>query len=173
MTFERPPNKINMAFVPTDPSAAYDVGPETTWTFRGGGAGLHGSPRSYLTILQCLLNGGAIAGGGRLLSTATVDLMFEHHLSNDQQRADLSLSSRVDTDPFTRLMAEPPAVEWGYGGLLQPTPLFSGRGANAMTWSGVAFTYWIIDRQNDLAFMCVFNYVPAEQSTCKTDPFEK
>ncbi|KAI5476758.1 beta-lactamase [Pseudohyphozyma bogoriensis] len=153
MTYQRPSNKINFAFVPADPLAPYTVGPETLFTVHSGGAGLYGSPRSYLKIVQALLNGGVGSSGERILSSATVDTMFQPQLSSDKQREDLGYYAWSTTDAFTRSHETPPPVEWGYGGLIQLEGVEGGRRQNSLTWSGMGRTHWVIDREAGITFL--------------------
>ncbi|GAA6006311.1 hypothetical protein JCM10207_000602 [Rhodosporidiobolus poonsookiae] len=146
------------------------VAPGTPWTrrkatpFTGhhdfGGSGLKGSPRSYLRFLRAILRGGEL-DGARILRPETVDLMFRPHLETNQQRNDLRAFLTPTIDPFTRKAGETfPGQDYGYGGAYYGSSLPSGRGWPAMSWSGMANTYWVIDRGNDVAFVVFTNCLP-------------
>lgn len=119
-----------------------------------GGAGLSGSPRSYLALLRMLLRGGLAPDGvSRILQEATVDRMFAPQLQTDRQRADCAQWTVWGADPFLRKRGAPfPGSDYGYGGLLTGEGYPSGRGRGAMSWSGYANTFWVVDRERDVAF---------------------
>lgn len=103
-----------------------------------GGAGLKGSAPSYLRFIQAILRGGEL-DGARILKQETVDLMFEEHLTTDQQRADFGVFGTNDQEPFTRKAGKPLSdMTFGLGGGLSGKGVASGRGARTLTWSGMA-----------------------------------
>ncbi|BGP37734.1 hypothetical protein JCM10449v2_001656 [Rhodotorula kratochvilovae] len=125
-----------------------------------GGAGLRGPAPSYLRFLRALLRGGEL-DGARILKEETVALMFEDHLVSDKQRADFHAFGVNDQEPFSRKAGKPlPDMSFGLGGGLSGKGLASGRGAKALTWSGMANTYWVIDRERDVAFVVWTNVLP-------------
>ncbi|SCV74512.1 BQ2448_7541 [Microbotryum intermedium] len=82
MSYEPPTNRINMAYDdPLDPSAPWKAGPGATLKANRGGAGLFGSPNSYLKIVRTLL------GDGQPLfqKTETVENMFEDQIAGSEQ----------------------------------------------------------------------------------------
>ncbi|KAK4692082.1 hypothetical protein P7C70_g9205, partial [Phenoliferia sp. Uapishka_3] len=143
-------NKINMAYIPSNPEDPYIVGPGVTWNFKRGfgGHGLVGSPESYLKLVRALLCGGEV-DGKRILAGDTVQQMFLPHLNDAQQ---------AGCDPFTRKRdlaeyeANGPGPQWGLGGALTQVDLPSGRRAGSLNWSGMAATYWVIDPTTEVAF---------------------
>lgn len=100
-----------------------------------GGAGLRGSPRSFLRILRTLLKGEV--DGVRLLSPQALDAMFSPQLSNEAVLQDLATFIGEHCDPFERT-DKVVAKNWGLGGALYQDELESGRAAGSMTWSGLA-----------------------------------
>lgn len=103
-----------------------------------GGAGLNGSPKSYLTILRAILGRGQL-NGVRILKEETVDSMFKPHLKTQQAIDDLKLFSANGSNPFTRAAGVAfPGVDHGYGGLLCGEGNPSGRAKASLTWSGMA-----------------------------------
>lgn len=106
---------------------------------RYGGAGLHGSPASYLKIVRALLRGGALEEeGSRILKKETVELMFESQL-NEVQAAAMQKAEVRGSEPFSRAAGVSLATaNYGLGGMLTGTGLASGRGARSLHWSGMA-----------------------------------
>lgn len=127
-----------------------------------GGSGLFGSAASYLTILRALLRGGLGPDGTtRILKQETVDLMFEPHL-DETQRADLYEFAGWRGDPFSKKRGGAfPGTDWGYGGLLGGEGYPSGRSKGNLSWSGFANTYWVVDREKDVAFVCWTQVIPS------------
>ncbi|GAA5954344.1 hypothetical protein JCM21900_005036 [Sporobolomyces salmonicolor] len=163
MSFTNPPSRISMAHEPSRPGGAYTFGRGKLFTqnVAWGGCGLSGSPKSFLKILWALLRGGEIDGGTRLLEQETIDSMFRNQLTTEQQMSDLREYTKKGIDPWTHKDGKQPGeVAHGYGGVLTGEVLPSGRGKGAMTWSGVANTFWVIDRVNDVAFLIWTNTLP-------------
>ncbi len=127
-----------------------------------GGSGLFGSPASYLKILRALLRGGlAPDGTNRILKQETVDLMFQPHL-NDDQRDGLYEFAGWHGDPFSiKRGGVFPGTDYGYGGLIGGEGVPSGRGKGALSWSGFAGTFWVVDRARDVAFVCWAQVIPS------------
>ncbi|BGP05804.1 hypothetical protein JCM10049v2_001617 [Rhodotorula toruloides] len=163
MSFMPNPQQITMAYAdPSDSSKPHTIGPNPplSETQHFGGAGLKGSPRSYLKILRLLLRGGEL-DGVRLLKKETVDLMFQDQLETDQQRRDLRTWCKENVCPSTRRAAEVSKdMTHGLAGVLTGKDLPTGRGAGAMAWSGLANTHWCIDREKDVAFVVWTNLLP-------------
>ncbi|ORY78387.1 beta-lactamase/transpeptidase-like protein [Leucosporidium creatinivorum] len=123
-----------------------------------GGAGLFGSASSYLTILRALLGDGSL-DGARILAKITVDLMFINNLAQDSPAREQQLQDIAEltlpSDPFALKR-----TAYGYGGWLSGEGYAHGRSETALTWSRMANTYWIVDKENDLAFMVFTNLLP-------------
>lgn len=96
-------------------------------TLHHGGAGLTGSPASYLRLLRMLLGRGTL-DDVRILSPASVDSMFVSRLSTEQANEDVQIYTKSGCDPFTR-EAETldEGAGWGYGRPLSGRELESGR----------------------------------------------
>lgn len=108
-----------------------------------GGHGLFMSGVSYLKILHSLL-----ANDGKLLKPATVDDMFQHHLSPQATAGhQTALASpmghflRVGLDAGTKLGQS-------LGGLLTLQDVDGGYGEGTLTWGGGMTLIWFIDRKN-------------------------
>ncbi|BGP10468.1 hypothetical protein JCM10049v2_006356 [Rhodotorula toruloides] len=157
--------QIDMAFAdPEKPDAPYVFRRPTPYSrqFRYGGAGLKGSAPSYLKLVRALLRGGALEDeSSRILRKETVDLMFKPHLTNEQQRQDLREAEMSGSDPFSRKRGESlEDVSWGLGGMLSGKGLASGRGGGSLHWSGMANTFWVVDREHDVCFVLFSNLQP-------------
>jgi CubicO group peptidase (beta-lactamase class C family) len=110
-----------------------------------GGHGLFMSGASYVKILHSLL-----ANNSKLLRPATVDDMFQHHLS---PAATASLQAalagpkgaffRVGIDPMTKM-------GYGLGGILTFEDVEGWYGERTLTWGGGLTLAWFIDRKNGL-----------------------
>lgn len=167
MSYVANPACVEMAVEPTHPATAYSTRPTdfTHKTHNFGGAGLSGSPSSYLRILRALLCGG-ILDGNRILKPETVDMMFQSQLDTDVQKNDVAAFTQGFLEPFSRRNgAAFPGVSWGLGGALSGKGIPSGRSDGCLTWFGFANTYWVIDKAQDVAFgECDFD-TPYHQKT--------
>ncbi|PTB34701.1 uncharacterized protein TrAFT101_010772 [Trichoderma asperellum] len=118
-----------------------------------GGHGLFMTGLDFTKILHSLL-----ANDGKLLTTATVDEMFQDHLSPDA-RADLHSTLSGPLGPFFK--ADPDVetkMGHGLGGLLTMEDIQSGYGKGTLCWGGAMSLLWFIDRKNDL---CGFGAIQA------------
>ncbi|KAH8694212.1 putative transesterase [Talaromyces proteolyticus] len=114
-----------------------------------GGHGLFMSGASYVKILHSLL-----ANDGKVLKPATVDDMFQHHLSPEataRHQAELvspqkGVFFRVGVDPETKM-------GYGLGGLITLEDVDGWYGERTMSWGGGLTLAWFIDRKNDLCGM--------------------
>ncbi|KAI5476352.1 beta-lactamase [Pseudohyphozyma bogoriensis] len=172
-TFDPPSNLINMAHrsSPPDPSApTLAPGPNFVASpplcYRGGG-GLVGSPSSYLKVLRALLPSYT---GPRLLKPSTIDIMFSPQLDETNDAVplkDLRGFMKSYLDPFSKDLPgeEVKGLNWGLGGALHGEELVSGRRKGALTWAGMANTYWVVDREKDVAFVLFTNVFPFADNT--------
>ncbi|KAJ6445725.1 transesterase (LovD) [Purpureocillium lavendulum] len=110
-----------------------------------GGHGLFMSGEDFAKVLRSLL-----ANDGKLLKPATVDDMFEHHLSPEATAGhQAALASpagvffRVGVDPGTKM-------GHGLGGLLTLEGVDGWYGERTLTWGGGMTLAWFIDRTNGL-----------------------
>ena len=110
-----------------------------------GGSSLSGPVRDYARFAQMLANNGEL-DGVRILSPKTVDLMATNHLPRDveftfAQGEGYGLGVRVVVDPVAA------------GNL--PSPGTFG-------WSGAASTHFIVDRDEELIALMMFQYQPRD-----------
>ena len=110
-----------------------------------GGHGLFMTAPDYVKVLRSLL-----ANDGKILKPATVNDMFEHHLSLEATAShQVALASpfginiRVGTAPDSK-------VGHGLGGLLTLEDVDGWYGERTLTWGGGLTFAWFIDRKNDL-----------------------
>lgn len=110
-----------------------------------GGHGLFMPGADYVKVLHSLL-----ANDGKLLKPATVDDMFEHHLSPEATAGHqaalvgpLGVFFRVGIDPGTK-------VGHGLSGVLLLEDVDGWYGERTLTWGGGLTQTWFIDRKNDL-----------------------
>ncbi|GAA5880756.1 hypothetical protein JCM3774_005700 [Rhodotorula dairenensis] len=162
MSFLDKGKQMPMAFEDaSDPNRPYHIRPNDPMseTQHFGGAGLSGSPRSYLRLLRALLKGGEL-DGARILRKETVDLMFKEQFSTDDQRQAFHRMAQVNFDPSIHKTGETdPATTHGYGGGLHGRSE-TGKSAGTLSWSGMANTYWWVDREKDVAAVVFTNVLP-------------
>ncbi|GAA5890994.1 hypothetical protein JCM8208_003124 [Rhodotorula glutinis] len=160
ISFKANPSQISIAHATEDGKWRFEAPPAMNEKAGFGGAGLKGSAPSWVRLLRALLRGGEL-DGARILKQETVDLMFEEHLTNDQQRADFGVFGTNDQEPFTRKAGKPlPDMTFGLGGGLSGKGVASGRGARTLTWSGMANTYWWVDRERGVCAVVWTNVLP-------------
>lgn len=171
MTFENPTNRVDMATAPPVPSETPDA-PAPRYKFSNmdfprsiawGGAGLTGSPKSYLRVLRCLLLGGIspIDSSKRILRQETVDSMFEPRLEGESIMDSFMPFVTERSDPWSHKSGKQfEGVNHGLGGLLCGEGFPSGRSKGSMAWSGAANAFWVIDRQADVAFVVWSCFIP-------------
>ena len=110
-----------------------------------GGHGLFISGDDFLKVLHSIL-----VNDGKLLKSATVDSMFEHHLSKeatighrDALISPMGVFFRVGIDSETK-------AGHGLGGLLTLEDANKWYGERTLTWGGGLTLTWFIDRKKDL-----------------------
>jgi methyl acetate hydrolase len=95
-----------------------------------GGAGLRGSPASFLKLLRALLRGGEL-DGTRILKAETVDSMYRNQMRPGSQQRSLEEYVRKNIS-FTS------GNGYGLGGALDGPRLACEGVGDELTWSGVA-----------------------------------
>jgi CubicO group peptidase (beta-lactamase class C family) len=116
-----------------------------------GGTSLAGPVLDYARFAQMLVNNGEL-DGVRLLGPKTVDLMAANHLPDD--------------------VTFRPGQGYGLGVRVVVDPAAAGNLTSAGTfgWSGAASTHFIVDREEELIALLMFQYQPREQRV--RDEFE-
>jgi CubicO group peptidase (beta-lactamase class C family) len=110
-----------------------------------GGHGLFMAGDDYVKVLRSLL-----ANDGKLLKPATVDDMFQHHLSPEATAGfeaalagPIGVFFRVGTDPESK-------AGYGLGSLLTLQDVDGWYGNHTLTWGGGLTFTWFIDRKSNL-----------------------
>jgi CubicO group peptidase (beta-lactamase class C family) len=110
-----------------------------------GGSSLSGPVLDYARFAQMLANSGVL-DGVRILSPKTVDLMATNHLPRDVE--------------FSFAQGE----GYGLGVRVVVDPVAAGNLPSAGTfgWSGAASTHFIVDREEELIALMMFQYQPRD-----------
>lgn len=125
-----------------------------------GGAGLRGSARSYMRILQALLRHGEL-DGHRILEPRSVERMFTPLLKDEPLRA-ANAFLRLHTDPFSRNeltgrqegeSSVATRKNWSVAGAYYEQALESGRNEGAMAWMSTNNLFYVLDPRADLCFV--------------------
>lgn len=132
-----------------------------------GGAGMRGSPRSYMRILRALLRRGEL-DGARILSPESVDIFTSPLIENEDVLKSVQTGLRYHMDPYSRHpqsgwvegeLSTETRKNWGGGGAYYHDTLESGRQGGSMTWSGAANLYWVLDPKSDKCFIIWCNTI--------------
>ena len=109
--------------------------------FYAGGAGLHGTPVDYLTLLRMLLNDGQLKGV-KLLKPETVQLMRQNHIGNIQAG-----QLKTSIPGFSNDLDFWPGMQqrWGLSFLINTEQTPQGRSAGSITWAGLGNCYYWVD----------------------------
>ena len=111
-----------------------------------GGHGAYATMQDYLKIQRSLL-----ANDGKLLKPETVETMFTPQLS-PESKAGLKAWRKSPYGAFA-IGENDPGIEadWGLGGILFLEDDRGRRKKGTLNWGGVSNTFWLIDREADLA----------------------
>ena len=132
-----------------------DLPPAPDWW--AGGHGLFGTAGAYARLLQALLRGGEL-DGARILSEASVDLMFTDSLNGVPMPAE-GIKSAVpelvnDVPPF------PLPESWGLGLHLVLADVPGMRRAGTGDWAGIFNTYYWLDRSTGISGLLLTQVLP-------------
>jgi len=130
--------------------------PPSAPEFQAGGHGIYATPRDYLRFTRALLRGGEL-DGARILAPETFALMAQN------QVGDLAAGVVHSVLPQMALEIPPPPgidFRWGLGFLINLQSLPTGRSAGSLSWSGVANTYFWIDRTRHLTGVVMMQILP-------------
>lgn len=143
MNFKNPSSRVNVAVAagglsrePDVPAYTFEEGRQFSQNISWGGAGLTGSPKSYLKILRMLLNGGQSPEGKQVLKKETVDMMFEPRLEGNCLETFVPVVSQGNEPWSHKAKKQFPGVNYGLGGTLCGEGIPSGRSKGSLTWSG-------------------------------------
>ncbi|MEX2235583.1 MAG: serine hydrolase domain-containing protein [Cyclobacteriaceae bacterium] len=125
-------------------------------TYFSGGGGLFGSPKDYLTFLECLLNGGKYSGG-QLLKSETVEMMFKNHLP-DKMSIDYELPG--DTLPGNAGGYLDESDKFGLAWAIEDNDDEKIRPKGTAYWAGAANSYYSVDNKNGVAIVYFNQFFP-------------
>ncbi|GAA5949033.1 hypothetical protein JCM3765_003988 [Sporobolomyces pararoseus] len=174
LTFTNPSSRVDVATTPEFEDAKlapgspykFDAGRQFSQNISWGGAGLTGSPKSYLKILRMLLNGGKSSTGGQsVLKPETVDLMFSPRLDGELLKSFIPFVSQGNEPWSHKAKKQFEGVNYGLGGTLCGEGIPSGRSKGSLTWSGYANSFWVVDREKDVAFIVWSCLLPHSHSS--------
>jgi CubicO group peptidase (beta-lactamase class C family) len=128
----------------------------TTVTEYNAGGGLYGSPKDYLTFLQCLANNGKY-DGGQLLKPETVEMMFKNQLPEG-----MTLNFGIHEMGLISTMGKFPdqADVHSFGFALEANKDEMIRTNGAGYWAGMANSYYTIDKEKDLMIVYFTQFLP-------------
>ena len=143
MNFKNPSSRVNVAVAagglsrePDVPAYTFEEGRQFSQNISWGGAGLTGSPKSYLKILRMLLNNGLSPEGKQVLKKETVDSMFVPRLEGNCLETFVPVVSQGNEPWSHKAKKQFPGVNYGLGGTLCGEGIPSGRSKGSLTWSG-------------------------------------
>ena len=120
--------------------------------FHMGGGGLYGTASDYLAFTRMFVNGGA-----PVLKPSTVALMAENHIGSldvpSMESTALGISKHIDFFPGM-------TKKWGISFLINTEITPTGRSAGSLSWSGVANTYFWIDRARGVSGVFLSQVLP-------------
>lgn len=111
-----------------------------------GGHGGYANLGEYIKVLRSLL-----ANDGQLLKTETVETMFTPQLSPESSKALSTVMQGPISALFIGEWKPETEVNWGLGGILLMKDGDGRRKKGSLSWGGVANTFWLVDREADLA----------------------
>ena len=131
--------------IPTEPVAEYNAG-----------GGLFGSPKDYLTFLECIKNNGKYYGG-QILKPETVELMFKNQLPNG-----LTTSYNVTEGGIVDILGGFPdnsdvySLSWAIEN--NEDELIRTKGS--AYWAGIANSYYTLDKDKGIAIVYFTQFLP-------------
>lgn len=112
-----------------------------------GGHGAYASMEDYLKIQRSIL-----ANDGKLLKPATVEQLFTPQLTQESAQA---LNHFLNNSPLAALfigdIGPDTDCNWGLGGILFMNEKPGKWKKGTLSWGGMANTFWLIDREADMA----------------------
>jgi CubicO group peptidase (beta-lactamase class C family) len=120
------------------------------------GGGLFGSPKDYLTFLECLMNDGKYHGG-QILKPETVDLMFKDQLTDD-----LSINWDIPESGLPETMGHFPdeSDTYGLAWAIEDSEDELVRTKGSVYWSGIANSYYTLDKSKGIAVVYFTQFLP-------------
>ena len=139
--------------------------PDTAWQYRelqtktyNAGAGLFSTFHDYAQFIRCILNDGKL-NDHQILKKSTIDAMFTNQIG------DLLTTFDDPTTAYPFLVNSETKFfapnKFGLGWAIDQNGRKEIRNAGTAYWSGIANTYYSIDRKNGKAFLFFSNTLPA------------
>tara|TARA_R110001592_G_scaffold17518_2_gene73717 strand:- start:8311 stop:9507 length:1197 start_codon:yes stop_codon:yes gene_type:complete len=131
--------------------------PAETVTEYSAGGGLLGSPKDYLTFLECLMNNGKYSDG-QILKPETVELMFKNQLSNG-----LSIDYNIPDSGLPEYMGGFPdeSDTYGLAWAIEDSKDELVRTKGSVYWSGAANSYYTLDKEKGVAIVYFTQFLPS------------
>jgi CubicO group peptidase (beta-lactamase class C family) len=123
-------------------------------SFLSGGGGLVSTIDDYARFCQMLLNGGEL-DGVRLLSPTTLDFMAQNHLPDNQTMQDMG------DDTFSETRADGSGFGLGFSVVIDPIAASAPGSVGAISWGGMASTYFWVDPVEDLYAIVMTQMIPS------------
>jgi methyl acetate hydrolase len=124
--------------------------------FQMGGGGLYSTVPDFMRFAQMLLGGGA-RNGTRVLRPETVDSMFQNHIGSlnvvTLRTVNPALSN--DADFFPGMVQK-----WGISFVINTETAPTGRSAGSVGWTGLANSFFWIDRTKNVAGVYLTQMLP-------------
>jgi CubicO group peptidase (beta-lactamase class C family) len=110
-----------------------------------GGHGLFMTAADYIKVLHSLL-----ANDGKLLQPATVEEIFQHHLSPEATKGHQAALNGPGGIFFKGGIPPEKKVGYGLGGMVTLENIEGWYGERTLCWGGGMTLAWFVDRQNDI-----------------------
>ena len=120
------------------------------------GGGLFGSPKDYLTFLECIMNNGKY-DGGQILKSETVELMFKNQLPNG-----LTLNYGLPVGGLPNTMGDllDETDTYGLAWAIEDSEDELVRTKGSVYWSGLANSYYTLDKDKGIAIVYFTQFLP-------------
>lgn len=135
--------------------------PEVPVTEFIAGEGLFGTPKDYLTFLNCLMNNGKY-DGGQILKPETVELMFKNALPDG-----LTLNFDIPKSGLPETVGHFPDESDNFSLALavENSDNEMVRTKGSLYWAGVANSYYTLDKDKGIAIVYFTQFLPFNDKT--------
>lgn len=130
--------------------------PEKPVTKYSAGGGLFGSPKDYLTFLECIMHNGKY-DGGQILKPETIALMFKNQLPNG-----LRLNHGLPEGGLPETMGRFPdeSDTYGLAWAIEYSEDELVRSKGSAYWAGIANSYYTLDKDKGIALVYFTQFLP-------------
>lgn len=120
------------------------------------GEGLFGSPRDYLTFLECIMNYGKY-DGGQILKSETVELLFKNALPND-----LTLNFDIPEEglPESEGLFPDESDNFSLAWAIENSNDETVRTKGTLYWAGVLNSYYSLDKDKGVIIVYFTQFLP-------------